>query len=374
MTRHVDAETLARFRQGELSPRRNSRIQSHLAGCRRCSELNEDLAGVTTLLASVPPPPIPEHLTARIHSALAAEAARRTTVAAGSAPAALGGATAPGGTTPAGAAPGGTGPGGTGPGGTGPAVTAGAGPGGRQDGAAGLHDGAGGRQDGVPQPRRERAGPGGRRPRWPRLSSPVALRVAAAAAVLVIIAGGSYEIGVHAGGGTSTGAASAGAARSGAASGSAGAPSGARPYGPALAYQHAGHQASVTPVTTDTDFTPGKLKREVVSELTQYSPAKVRAAAPNSMAPNAAHSPAAPHAKASTAFGIPVEVLDGCVNRIAAGELVLLVDVAHYQGVRATVIVTEVSAVSPEEIWVVGMGCSGSRSNVLAHTVMADSG
>src|SRR5581483_2914559 len=105
MTRHVDAETLARFRQGELRPRRNSRIRSHLAGCRRCSELNEDLAGVTTLLASVPPPPIPEHLTARIHSALAAEAARRATVTAGSAPAALSGAAAPGDTAPGDTAP-----------------------------------------------------------------------------------------------------------------------------------------------------------------------------------------------------------------------------------------------------------------------------
>jgi hypothetical protein len=339
MTRHVDAETLARFRQGELSPRRNSRIRSHLAGCRRCSELNEDLAGVTTLLASVPPPPIPEHLTARIHSALAAEAARRATVAAGSAPAALSGATAPGD--------------------TGPAVT-----------AAGLYDGAGALQDGAPQPQRERAGSGWWRP---RLSSPVGLRVAAAAAALVIIAGGSYEIGVHASGGTS-GASSAQSAPNGAASAAAGSPSGVRAYGPALAYQHAGHQASVTPVMTDTIFTPGQLKREVTSELTQYSPAKVRAAAPNSMAPNAARSPAAPHAQASAAFGIPVDVLDGCVNRIAAGELVLLVDVAHYQGARATVIVTEVSASSPEDIWVVGMGCSGSRSDVLAHTVLADSG
>jgi Putative zinc-finger len=336
MTRHVDAETLARFRQGELSPRRNSRIRSHLAGCRRCSELNEDLAGVTTLLASVPPPPIPEHLTARIHSALAAEAARRATVTAGSAPAALSGAAAPGDTGP----------------------------------AAGLHDGAGARQDGAAQPQRERTGPGWR---LPRLSSPAGLRVAAAAAALVIIAGGSYEIGVHASGGTS-GASSAQSAPNGAASAAAGTPSGPRAYGPALAYRHAGHQASVTPVTTDTVFTPGQLKREVTSELTQYSPAKVRAAAPNSMAPNATHSPAAPHAQASAAFGIPVDVLDGCVNRIAAGELVLLVDVAHYQGVRATVIVTELSASSPEDIWVVGMACSGSRSDVLAHTVLAGRG
>jgi len=64
MRRHIDAETLARFRQGDLSPRQNARIRAHLAGCERCRDLNEDLAGVTTMLASAQPPPIPEHLTA----------------------------------------------------------------------------------------------------------------------------------------------------------------------------------------------------------------------------------------------------------------------------------------------------------------------
>ncbi len=341
MTRHVDAETLARFRQGELSPRRNSRIGSHLAGCPRCSALNEDLAGVTTLLASVPPPPIPEHLTARIHSALAAEAARRATVAAGSAPAALAGAAAAVGTP-------------------GPAASTAAGPPAPQDPSR--------------RPRHERAGGGWGRTRLPRLSSPAALRVAAAAAAIVIIAGGGYEIIAHVGG-SSTGSGAA-ASRSSAASGSpsSGVAPNARALGPALPYQHGGRQDSVTPVTTATDFTPGKLKREVSTELTRYSPAKAKAAAPNSMAPNAARSSASTHAKPSTAFGIPVAALDGCVNRMAAGELVLLVEVAHYQGVRATVIVTEVSTVSPEQIWVVGMGCSGSRGDVLAHTVLANGG
>src|SRR5260221_12382012 len=91
MTRHVGAETLAAFRQGDLSPRRNSRIRAHLAGCARCSDLNEDLAGVTTLLAGAQPPPIPEHLTARIQTALATEAARRVVLTAGAAGTAAGG-------------------------------------------------------------------------------------------------------------------------------------------------------------------------------------------------------------------------------------------------------------------------------------------
>src|SRR5258708_18947491 len=86
MTRHIGAETLARFRQGDLSPRRNARIRAHLGGCARCSDLNEDLAGVTTLLAGAQLPPIPEHLAARIQTALATEAARRGALTAGGAP------------------------------------------------------------------------------------------------------------------------------------------------------------------------------------------------------------------------------------------------------------------------------------------------
>ena len=78
MRPHVSAETMARYRQGDLNQRRTSHIGTHLAGCERCSALNEDLGGVTTLLAGVHPPPMPEDLTARITSAIAAESARRT--------------------------------------------------------------------------------------------------------------------------------------------------------------------------------------------------------------------------------------------------------------------------------------------------------
>src|SRR6516165_5773418 len=99
MRPHVGAKTLARYRQDDLSSRRSSRIGAHLAGCARCRALNEDLAGVTTLLASVHPPPVPEHLEARIQAALATEAATRATRPGEKAAAA---APAPSGTGPAG--------------------------------------------------------------------------------------------------------------------------------------------------------------------------------------------------------------------------------------------------------------------------------
>jgi hypothetical protein len=78
MTRHVSTENLARFRAGDLSTARSVRVAAHLRHCARCRETSEALAEVPALLASVPVPQMPAHLTARIETALAAESARRT--------------------------------------------------------------------------------------------------------------------------------------------------------------------------------------------------------------------------------------------------------------------------------------------------------
>jgi hypothetical protein len=132
-------------------------------------------------------------------------------------------------------------------------------------------------------------------------------------------------------------------------------------------YQHAGHQASVTPVMTGTEFTTVSLRSQVSSDLRKYS-AGVAAGS------NAVPKPTSPAKQSLTFAGIPASILQGCVNRIAAGQEVLLVDVARYQGTPATVIVTRTSAASPEQVWVVGVGCSGARSDVLAHITLAPGG
>src|SRR5262249_18641891 len=160
MTRHVDAETLARYRHEDLRRRRASRVRAHLAGCERCRALEEALAGVPRLPAAAQPPPIPEHLAARIQTALAAEAARRAVLpaqATSTAPgAAAGGEARQTRTEPA---------------------------------ETGVHD-----------PRTSRHGRHGRdrtRQRRPGFASPVALRTMAAAAAVVVLAGGGYEIAQH---------------------------------------------------------------------------------------------------------------------------------------------------------------------------------
>jgi hypothetical protein len=335
--RHVGAQKLARFRQGDLGPRRSSRIGAHLAGCPRCRELDEDLAGVTTLLASVQPPPVPEQLAARIQTALTAEAARRVVRsdedAATAAP------------TPAG---------------TGSAEN---GRHHRQPGPAGTEPtGTGPTENG--RPRREPAGHG--RPR--RLARPrpaVALRALAAAAVVVLVAGGVYEI-AHSESSSSSSSPSS-------AAGPAAAPAASAPaFGPALRYRQAGGEGSVTPVMTGTDFTPGRLSPQVTEQLSQYGRGGALA---GPMAPSATHGPEAAEGGRSATFGhMAVSDLAGCVNRVAAGDLVLLVDVAHYQGAPATVIVTRGPAGGPEQIWVVGPGCSASQSDVLDHTTLSSTG
>jgi hypothetical protein len=312
MRPHVSAETMARYRQGDLNQRRASHISTHLAGCDRCRALSQDLGGVTTLLASVSPPPMPDDLTARITSAIAAESARRS-----AAPQ-----TAPAPSLPAAA----------------------------------------------PQHRAPR------RSRPPRVTPKLALSGLAAAAAVVLVAGGIYEVVGHSGSPSSSASSSMPAAAP--ATRSANAPMAKAPAlasGPALAYQRGGRKDSITPIATGTDFTPAALTSEVTAEVRKYGVGFTKTGS-NDESP--AHSgPASPGAvpgeQTGTFADIPLASLRGCVDRIAAGSQVLLVDVAHYRGAAATVIVTEAAETGPMQIWVVGTGCSASSSDVLRQTTAA---
>jgi hypothetical protein len=134
---HVDAETLAAFREELLSRRKAARVSAHLAACSRCAGLDAQLAEVSALLTRSTAPPMPDALTARIEAAIAAEATARA-------------ATAADGGVAADAAGAGTGP-----------------------------------RSGAARP--------SRRPRGPRRSW-LALRVAAVTAAVVVVAGGGYLV------------------------------------------------------------------------------------------------------------------------------------------------------------------------------------
>ena len=76
---HPDIDVLAEFRAGLITGRRGARITAHLGGCDRCTALDDQLAGVSVLLASVPAPAMPDRVAQRLDTALAAEVARRDT-------------------------------------------------------------------------------------------------------------------------------------------------------------------------------------------------------------------------------------------------------------------------------------------------------
>ncbi len=74
---HLETDVLAEFRAGLITGRRGTKIAAHLADCDRCTALDDQLAGVSALLASVPAPPMPDGVAQRLDTVLAAEVTRK---------------------------------------------------------------------------------------------------------------------------------------------------------------------------------------------------------------------------------------------------------------------------------------------------------
>ena len=72
---HPDATTLAEYKAGLTGGRRARRLAAHVASCDSCASVNDQLAAVTTVLASAPEPAMPDAVESRIIAALATEAA-----------------------------------------------------------------------------------------------------------------------------------------------------------------------------------------------------------------------------------------------------------------------------------------------------------
>jgi hypothetical protein len=203
-----------------------------------------------------------------------------------------------------------------------------------------------------------------------RVRMPVpALRILAAAGVIVVIGGGGYELISHVSG-TDAGTSSGSSAASGALP-SANGPinsAGSRPlvpgvaggpaFRPSVRYQRDGHLATIRPVQTSTNYRRGQLSQQVTAALAQS-----RAAPRIHPGRSAGTSPEAAGRLSAAQLG----QLAGCLSRVAAGRTVVLADVARFGGAPATVIVTAARGHAPAQIWVVGPGCSRSASDVLAH-------
>ena len=72
---HPDATALAEYKAGLTGGRRARRLAAHVASCDSCASVNDQLAAVTTVLASAPEPAMPDAVESRIIAALATEAA-----------------------------------------------------------------------------------------------------------------------------------------------------------------------------------------------------------------------------------------------------------------------------------------------------------
>lgn len=76
---HLDPEVLAEFDAGLITGHRGAQISAHLAACEQCTALGGQLADVSALLLAVPAVTMPDQVTERLDTVLAAEVARRLT-------------------------------------------------------------------------------------------------------------------------------------------------------------------------------------------------------------------------------------------------------------------------------------------------------
>jgi hypothetical protein len=325
LTGHFSAEQLASYRAGAVSVARAARISGHLSSCPRCAQVDYDLSGVSQLLASVPVPAMPDHLTERLRSRLVAEVARRGVGATSIQVSGAGRMSSDGRVTAGGRAP-------------------------------------------VRTPGRPELPGRARRRAWrwrmPDLSSPLLVRGLAAVVLLVLLVGGGLLF-ANAGGGRVP---STAAAKSAGRPAKAGVSSGRASYAPSiqsaapirLRYQRNGTFSYANVVTTDANFTRANLAAGVRQKLAN-SPLVVGISQPTSFG----HVPSAGQHVGKFEVGR----LESCVSAVAAGRPVMLTVVARYMGVPAAIIVFQPVG-GTFDVIVVGQACAASGQDVIARVTV----
>ena len=128
-----------------------------------------------------------------------------------------------------------------------------------------------------------------------------------------------------------------------------------------LPYQHGGGHALANVVTTDVNFTKAKLPagvRKEVAHAAQFS-------TPAVTIPAATTSPGSREPLEHTTVG----QLSSCLSAVAAGRLVLLVDLARYLGQPAAIIVFKQGA-NAFDVIVVGEACSATNQDLITSLVV----
>jgi hypothetical protein len=115
-----------------------------------------------------------------------------------------------------------------------------------------------------------------------------------------------------------------------------------------------GESAAPLPVIrSGTDYQPGQLAAQVEHVLHRHP---ARAAMP------------------ANAQQLSTSRLVGCVSSLTGGVRPRLVDEARYRGQPATIIVTAATSSRPQQVWVVGGGCSATSPDVIAHAQLTGTG
>jgi hypothetical protein len=310
---HPDPETLASLRDGLVGGFRGRRLAAHVARCARCAATGDELAAVSSFLASVPDPALPESFEQRISMALAAEAAARTTGAGESAGA--GPAAAP---SPAAAGP----------------------------GVSGRHA-----ADRVP------AGRASARPRSRRPALRLRPAMAFVPVVALLLAGFGYLLsGI---GGSANSSSSSEAAASSAPSASSPVYANAPGAGPAFT-----QPASFFVARSGVNYLPGTLAAQVRVEISNaaHKSGSLRQPSPSASAAGAGgvvSAPASSTTQIPSGFTAPSRALAGCVLNLTNHKRPVLVDRATYQGQPAYVIAGN------NRVWVVGPGCTATRPELI---------
>jgi hypothetical protein len=284
-------------------------VSAHLAACSRCAGLDAQLTEVSALLTTSTTPPMPDALTARIEAAIAAEAAARAVTAADSTVAAADG------TVAAGAAGTGTGP-----------------------------------RDRAARPSRRTGGPG---------RSRLALRVAAVAGAVVVVAGGGYGVARLL----------TGSPEATTSAGPVGAPA-SRAVGKAPALPSNGRSVSGGQGAAGASA-PQPL---VVGSGTNYQPGRLEAQVSAVLARHGRHAAAGPGPSPANQAAASLPSTLACVPQVTGGKPPLLVDLAKYQGRRATVIVIPGATSGTLRALVVAGGCTATTGHVIATTTFPRSG
>jgi len=141
--------------------------------------------------------------------------------------------------------------------------------------------------------------------------------------------------------------------------------------GPNVTYGRPGALHTLHAVQSSANFLPATLTTQVSDAVHAAQARGASASQPSVSAPGPSRAQSSSAAGSAAPSPSTAGRLAGCLNLVVPGRDVLLVDLAHYNGQPAIIIVVAALASNPAAAWVVTSNCSASGSHVLAHAVLS---